>query len=1767
MITTLLRKAGFGEPFSYQTVYGAFMPLLVYFFLTSTSQAQVSGYQYDTAFEADASGVYTPIVGTAITTAPNWDDFAAVSVAIFPFVFNGVSYNNIWISPNGFITFGSTPANGNYAPISATAAYAGAISGLGRDLVGAGYGSASIYLAYPTSIRYETQGSVGSRVFIVQWENAGRKSGTVTPMNGLFNFQIRLYESSNTVEIWHNSMTEIPNGTAATTIYQTELGLRGSVVSPIDFNNRTNLNPTVFPIPSTFQGSAAGSKMVFNANSYFTQLTRFRWSPPCFAPTVPTVSGIGIGTATIGWTAATPAPADGYQYEVLVSGTSDVVASGFIAAGPFSIPLTGLPEGINLFFRVRSQCGPGFTGAWLNSANFQTTCGVKTVPYVQDFEVSQLGGLPGCSSLENLGGNNWGVSDALSIGFGTKHLRYTFNTVSAANVWYFTQQVTLTAGTTYRLSYRYGATNPALNERLKVGFGTTNTQAGMTLLDDHPSVKTSPLTNVVHFTPTASGNYYFGYNCYSAVSQENLLLDDIHVDFSSCLRPTTIQAANITFSSAIIYWTQPTPIPANGYAYYLSTTNTPPINGTLPTGFVSSGGNVLNLSGLASGQNYYIWIRSYCAGNEYGEWSAMFPFTTLSPSVVTYCTPAPTSVDGQGITRVQMGTIDNVTGAEAGNYGNYSALSTNAAPGDVVPLTVTFSTGIYAYNARVWVDWNNNGIFEEPAELVSQGLAPLPSPGSLNLNFTVPIAQPLGIVRVRIAGRDSGFSPAPIPCSTATWSTFEDYSLNVIVAAPALALSSSNEGVCAGESSNIVTITPATIGNFDAYSWTPALGVSGNSTTGYVFTPSITTNYVLTGNMLSPPFSTRSVSLTVQVNTPPSPISIAASSTSVCLNGDPAVLTKTGGTFGGAVVLEYDFNEATLGGGWTKINNSAFGNTAAPDWTLRNSPYTTPYGTMINTDGSRFIVSNSDSQGNGTNTLTYLRSPVFSLAGYTDAVLSFFHFYRGWNNGSVKVQISTNGAAGPFVDLVAYGPNNTQGWYNNFKNEVINFTADYLGQSNLMLQFAYEANWGYYWAIDNVVISGNAPVSSVWSPTTGLFLDEAMTQPYMGTQTDVIYAMPATTTTYTATSTSIALCDSSESIEIVVGDVVTGTLSGDQTLCAAVLSDIILSGASNPVIRWESASDAAFTTNLQVIPNTTTTLTVAEIGTLLDDTYFRAIVSNGGCEKATDPVLISFPKTTNNGSGWDNFDPDTGTKAIITGNLTIGASLEACSLEIVSGNVVVQPGITFWVENNVIVHPGASLVFENNASLVQNTDVANTGTIIYRRNAQPMYKNDYTYWSSPVTGQDIRLFSPLTKQDKYFTYNNVTDNWSSLFTATEPSPSHMMIPAVGYIVRAPENFAPFPTTNNFTGVFTGIPNNGPYTVSINSTGTSNWNLIGNPYPSAIDIHEFWEDPANSSVVDATIYLWTHNTQYAGGVYNPNDYAVYNYTGTAATAPGLNTTVPAQYIAAGQSFFIEGASNGVATFRNSMRVAGSNSMFFRAMQTPVVADASAGWERHRIWLGITNNATGAYKQALVGYVENATNGIDRGFDGKSIEAGNTLNLYTLAANHILSIQGRALPFVDSDIIPVGYRASTAGAYSISLEDFDGLFVNQAIYLEDLLLQTVHDLKQSPYSFTTANGSHDERFQLRFTNVTLGVGDVSFGTNQLFAYKSGDGLVVKSTETLLESVAVYDLRGRLLVSKANIHAMETGWEELPFAEQVLLVKMVSVEGQEVTRKVVF
>ena len=88
---------------------------------------------------------------------------------------------------------------------------------------------------------------------------------------------------------------------------------------------------------------------------------------------------------------------------------------------------------------------------------------------------------------------------------------------------------------------------------------------------------------------------------------------------------------------------------------------------------------------------------------------------------------------------------------------------------------------------------------------------------------------------------------------------------------------------------------------------------------------------------------------------------------------------------------------------------------------------------------------------------------------------------------------------------------------------------------------------------------------------------------------------------------------------------------------------------------------------------------------------------------------------------------------------------------------------------------------------------------------------------------------------------------------------------------------------------------------------------------------------------------------------------------------------------------------------------------------------------------TNN----YNQILIGYLDGATNGVDQTIDGEVLNKENTM-LYNLINDLEYVIQGKGLPFVTTDEIALGLKATTAGTYNISLENVDGLFTNQEVY---------------------------------------------------------------------------------------------------------------------------
>jgi hypothetical protein len=318
-------------------------------------------------------------------------------------------------------------------------------------------------------------------------------------------------------------------------------------------------------------------------------------------------------------------------------------------------------------------------------------------------------------------------------------------------------------------------------------------------------------------------------------------------------------------------------------------------------------------------------------------------------------------------------------------------------------------------------------------------------------------------------------------------------------------------------------------------------------------------------------------------------------------------------------------------------------------------------------------------------------------------------------------------------------------------------------------------------------------------------------------------------------------------------------------------------------------------------------------------------------------------------------------------------------------------------------------------------------------------------------------------------------------------------------------------------------------------------------------------------------LWTHNTAIASNQYTTDDYAMYNYsggigTGTAAVGIGVNNNIPNGFIASGQGFFIKGLANGVATFQNNMRVVGNNDQFFRTSNKASNASFISTLEKNRVWLELSNNQ-GAFKQTMVGYITNATNNLDRGFDGLILEAGNVISFYSLVTDSKLGIQGRALPFDNNDIVPLGYRSTVSGNFTVKLSNFDGFFDTTNVYLEDLLLNVIHDLKQSDYNFVTEAGTFDGRFQLRYTNSTLSNNEFNFDENTVIVYKNNSDIVVNSSNTIMSNIKVFDIRGRQLFDSKKINNNEFTISNLNSAEQVLILTITSVDGKIVNKKIVF
>ncbi|WP_269233869.1 T9SS sorting signal type C domain-containing protein [Flavobacterium flavigenum] len=224
------------------------------------------------------------------------------------------------------------------------------------------------------------------------------------------------------------------------------------------------------------------------------------------------------------------------------------------------------------------------------------------------------------------------------------------------------------------------------------------------------------------------------------------------------------------------------------------------------------------------------------------------------------------------------------------------------------------------------------------------------------------------------------------------------------------------------------------------------------------------------------------------------------------------------------------------------------------------------------------------------------------------------------------------------------------------------------------------------------------------------------------------------------------------------------------------------------------------------------------------------------------------------------------------------------------------------------------------------------------------------------------------------------------------------------------------------------------------------------------------------------------------------------------------------------------------------------------------------EKHRIWLNMTNTE-GAFKQLLVGYIEGATNGYDSKFDGISLDMNPYIDFYSINSNRNLVIQGRALPFNESDVVPLGYRTIIKGEFTISIDEVDGMFFTHPVYLEDKLNNTIIDLRQNDYTFTTETGVFNNRFVLRYTSNTLSTDNFESANNIISIGVKNNVISISSNVENMDKIFVYDVTGKQLSNIENIKDTQLMITDLSATQQILLVKVLLENGKSITKKTLF
>ncbi|WP_417876775.1 beta strand repeat-containing protein, partial [Winogradskyella sediminis] len=846
-------------------------------------------------------------------------------------------------------------------------------------------------------------------------------------------------------------------------------------------------------------------------------------------------------------------------------------------------------------------------------------------------------------------------------------------------------------------------------------------------------------------------------------------------------------------------------------------------------------GTSATVTGLTLGTTYHFKVFARKAT----AWSS----GVTDNATPNYCTPVPTSVDGSGITNVTIGTINNTTGEEAGNYGDYSAQSTDVIQGQETTFSITYATG-YEYNTKIWIDYNNNGEFDDLGEEVYSGTSDNNNPTTLNGNFTIPVSALLGQHRLRIGSSEGeGFGGTVIPCYTGPYGAYEDYTINVIAA---LNNDSDSEVYASSPQVAATTIVAAeatTSGTaFDALGFVVEDFGSGDTEPTHITTmrfvpgPNNTADWtehiqgvtLLDGNV-TPYSPTTTITDTEIVLTFGSPIEVADGTSLEFLLG--LYLNETAIVDGSVIQLQIDesasgFATDIMGSGLADpfFEGDIIGNNMTIDVDVTELVFSQqPSDTELNIAMSPAVtVSGVDANGNLdtdynldvdiTSTGTLTGTPVTATA--VDGIATFATL--------------THTAAGSGLELTA-----DDGVFSTVDSSSFDITEPIVGATDLFFsEYIEGSSNNKYLEIYNgtgadvtltdysveLYANGNSSPNNTEDFGSGF--------PATLANGEVIVLRHSNATIYEGTTYSSTVCN----------------FNGDDALVLkkdGVIIDIIGNIGCDPGSQWtegsNDTSDRTLVRNTDICGGITVNPAICTFPTLDSEWtgYPQDIISNLGSHTAECGATATT--YTFNGT-WSPSNPNGAATA--SDDIVITSGDASISSDTAINSVTVNPGAALTVDASTTLTVTDAVTLESTSTSYSSLilDGAISGTIHYERHVNgnaglgdtnAIGDNDLV--TPPLSGQTFGAFAaansnllsnPVDATEKAFAiFDKTTGDYENYNTTANAST--VLTAGTGY--RAA-------TSNTATLVFTGTANSGDVTIDIDHSGPSyqEWNLIGNP---------------------------------------------------------------------------------------------------------------------------------------------------------------------------------------------------------------------------------------------------------------------------------------------------------------------------------------------------